>query len=107
MSAFDRMVTSPPGGMTCRQAAPRPNRPTGSMPLDDVSLTIRAGETLGIIGPSGCGKTTLLKVIAGLIKPDSGEILYDGVPLSGMSDDRARDRHGLPELRALPAHARA
>lgn len=49
--------------------------------LDDLSLTIRDGETLSILGPSGCGKTTLLKVIAGLIKPDSGEITYDGVPL--------------------------
>jgi ABC-type sugar transport system ATPase subunit len=49
--------------------------------VDDLSLTIRDGETLGIIGPSGCGKTTLLKLIAGLIRPDSGEILYDGVPI--------------------------
>ena len=50
--------------------------------LDDLSLTIRDGETLAILGPSGCGKTTLLRVIAGLVKPDAGEILYDGVPLS-------------------------
>ena len=49
--------------------------------LDDLSLTIRNGETLSILGPSGCGKTTLLKVIAGLIKPDSGEILYDSKPI--------------------------
>lgn len=49
--------------------------------LDDLSLTIRNGETLSVLGPSGCGKTTLLKVIAGLLKPDSGDITYDGVPL--------------------------
>jgi multiple sugar transport system ATP-binding protein len=49
--------------------------------IDDLSLTIRNGETLSILGPSGCGKTTLLKVIAGLIKPDSGEILYDSKPI--------------------------
>ena len=49
--------------------------------IDDLSLTIRDGETLSILGPSGCGKTTLLKVIAGLIKPDSGEILYDSRPI--------------------------
>ncbi len=50
--------------------------------IDDLSLTIRNGETLSILGPSGCGKTTLLKVIAGLIKPDEGEILYDSKPIS-------------------------
>jgi ABC-type sugar transport system ATPase subunit len=87
VSAFDRMVTS-----TARlfesQAVPHTDQARAdpatageTNALDDVSLTIRAGETLGVIGPSGCGKTTLLKIIAGLIKPDSGEILYDGVPL--------------------------
>jgi ABC-type sugar transport system ATPase subunit len=50
--------------------------------IDNLSLTIRDGETLGIIGPSGCGKTTLLKVIAGLLKPTSGEVLYDSVAIS-------------------------
>ena len=45
--------------------------------IDDLSLNIRDGETMSIVGPSGCGKTTLLKVIAGLIKPDAGEVLYD------------------------------
>ncbi len=55
--------------------------PESTNALDDLSLTIRNGETLSILGPSGCGKTTLLKVIAGLLKPDSGEITYDGVPL--------------------------
>lgn len=53
--------------------------------LDDISLTIRDGETLSIIGPSGCGKTTLLKVIAGLLKIDSGEILYDGVTMASVA----------------------
>lgn len=50
--------------------------------LDDLSLTIRDGETLSVLGPSGCGKTTLLKVIAGLIKPDAGDVLYDGQSVS-------------------------
>ncbi len=49
--------------------------------LRDVSLTVRPGETLGVLGPSGCGKTTLLRVIAGLEIPTSGEILYDNVNL--------------------------
>lgn len=55
--------------------------------LDDLSLTIRNGETLSILGPSGCGKTTLLKVIAGLVNPDSGEVLYDGTPVKSLSAD--------------------
>jgi ABC-type Fe3+/spermidine/putrescine transport system ATPase subunit len=46
--------------------------------LQDVSLTIKAGEYITIIGPSGCGKTTLIKTIAGIVKPDNGSIYVDG-----------------------------
>ncbi len=42
--------------------------------LEDLSFTVNAGETLGIIGPSGCGKSTILKLLCGLIQPDGGEI---------------------------------
>lgn len=49
--------------------------------VDDISLRVDHGQTVAFIGPSGCGKSTLLRLIAGLEKPDSGEILYDGVPL--------------------------
>ncbi|MCF2136674.1 MAG: ABC transporter ATP-binding protein [Candidatus Thorarchaeota archaeon] len=45
--------------------------------LDDLSFDVQEGEFLSILGPSGCGKTTLLKIIAGLLKPDSGEVLID------------------------------
>ncbi|MEB2287578.1 MAG: ABC transporter ATP-binding protein [Anaerolineae bacterium] len=65
-----------------RRAAQDP--PDRSLALDDLSLTVRNGETLSVLGPSGCGKTTLLKVIAGLLKPDSGEISYDGVPIQAI-----------------------
>lgn len=44
--------------------------------LKDVSFEIHDREFVGIVGPSGCGKTTLLKMIAGLINPSSGEIDY-------------------------------
>jgi multiple sugar transport system ATP-binding protein len=47
--------------------------------IRDLNLTIPDGRTLVILGPSGCGKTTLLRIIAGLIDPDSGRIRYDGV----------------------------
>jgi len=44
----------------------------------DVSLDVNAGESLVVVGPSGCGKTTLLRLIAGLERPDTGQIRIDG-----------------------------
>lgn len=49
--------------------------------LNNLNLTIKAGESVAITGPSGCGKSTLLKVMLGLIKAKSGEVLIDGVTL--------------------------
>jgi ABC-type sugar transport system ATPase subunit len=49
--------------------------------IRDLNLTVHDGETLVVLGPSGCGKTTLLKIIAGLIEPDSGEVRYDGADM--------------------------
>ncbi len=46
--------------------------------MRDLSLSVRDGETLVVLGPSGCGKTTLLRLIAGLLVPSSGEVRYDG-----------------------------
>lgn len=46
--------------------------------LQGVSLTVNAGEYLCVVGPSGCGKTTLIKTIAGIVKPDAGEVYIDG-----------------------------
>lgn len=44
--------------------------------LDDISLVVEEGEMLSLLGPSGCGKTTTLNIIAGLLKPDNGDILF-------------------------------
>ena len=46
--------------------------------VDGISLAVRDGEFLVLLGPSGCGKTTFLRIIAGLERPTSGEILIDG-----------------------------
>ena len=46
--------------------------------LNDVSLSVRRGEAVGIIGPSGCGKSTLVDVVLGLLTPDRGRVLVDG-----------------------------
>jgi NitT/TauT family transport system ATP-binding protein len=48
----------------------------------DFDLDIPRGKLVSVFGPNGCGKSTLINMIAGLIPPDAGEILFDGKPLS-------------------------
>jgi NitT/TauT family transport system ATP-binding protein len=56
--------------------------------LDHISLQVNEAEFVCIVGPSGCGKTTLLNIIAGLEKPDSGRVLADGKPITSPGRDR-------------------
>jgi branched-chain amino acid transport system ATP-binding protein len=53
----------------------------GLLALDEVSMSVRQGEVVGVIGPNGAGKTTLFNVIFGFVHPSSGHITYRGVPL--------------------------
>ena len=60
--------------------------------LHDVSFSIPAGATLGVVGESGCGKSTLARVIAGLLPQAKGTVLIDGQPLPPRLADRTRDQ---------------
>ncbi|MFC0240627.1 ABC transporter ATP-binding protein [Rhodopseudomonas telluris] len=81
--------------------------------LKDISLRVAQGEAIGLIGPSGSGKSTLLMVMAGLERPDSGEVVVNGTAFNGLGEDalaRFRGRevgivfqsfHLIPTMTAL------
>jgi ABC-type Fe3+/spermidine/putrescine transport system ATPase subunit len=63
----------------------------GKVPaVDNVSLSVDAGEFVSILGPSGCGKTTLLRAIAGYVYPDAGEIVLEGKPITYTAPQQRR-----------------
>lgn len=66
--------------------------------VDDVSFEVNRGEVFGLLGPNGAGKTTTIRMILDIIKPDRGQILFNGKPFDG----EIRNRVGyLPEERGL------
>src|SRR4051812_25517794 len=81
--------------------------------LKDISLRVGSGEAIGLIGPSGSGKSTFLMVMAGLERPDSGEVVVNGTPFNALDEDalaRFRGRqvgivfqsfHLIPTMTAL------
>ncbi len=54
--------------------------------LRGLSLQVRAGETLVILGRSGCGKSVLLKILLGLLRPDSGQVWFDGTEITSLNE---------------------
>ena len=82
-------ANTPPKGIFVRRLDKRFQATSGDViALDSVDLTVEQGEFLCIVGPSGCGKTTLLRILAGLEEPTSGQVDFaidsDGRPLQSM-----------------------
>jgi peptide/nickel transport system ATP-binding protein len=59
--------------------------------VDDVTLDVRKGRTLGLVGESGCGKTTLGRSILRLIEPTGGQVIYDGKDITGLGPEEMRE----------------
>ncbi len=67
----------------------------GAPAVRQIDLTVLAGRTTVLIGPSGCGKSTLVRLMAGLIQPDTGTVLFDGAPLTPDNAPATRRRIGF------------
>jgi NitT/TauT family transport system ATP-binding protein len=63
--------------------------------LDDISFETHEGEFLSVLGPSGCGKSTLLRIIAGLLEPTHGEVIYSGNNAAGPLNAMVFQEHGV------------
>src|SRR5262245_31917537 len=75
---------SPPGEITFENATASYGR---FVAMGPASIRIHPGEVLAIVGPSGCGKSTFLNLIAGTLRPSSGQVLYNRRPIDGPNRD--------------------
>ncbi|HSK12948.1 MAG TPA: ATP-binding cassette domain-containing protein, partial [Phnomibacter sp.] len=73
--------------------------------LNDVTLSLKAGETVALIGPNGSGKTTLIKCLLGLVIPDKGAMIFDGRSVLGEWKYRARIGY-MPQIGRYPDNMR-
>src|SRR6187549_1868422 len=68
------------------------SKPLQLRALQDISFTVKRGETLGIVGESGCGKSTLGRCILNLLTPDSGRVVWMGEDITHLSEGAMRTR---------------
>jgi NitT/TauT family transport system ATP-binding protein len=74
--------------------------------LDNISFSVPKNQFVCLLGASGCGKTTLLRIVAGLVDPDDGELLLEGKPIRGPGQDRSMvfQNYGLLPWRTVMAN---
>jgi len=88
-SVVEELQLVPPSKLAIENVSKTFRTATGEvLALDRVSLQVNEAEFVCLVGQSGCGKTTLLNIIAGLEKPDSGRVLADGKPITSPGRDR-------------------
>jgi len=88
-SATQELEVIPPSKLAIENVSKNFQSASGPvLALDRISLNVAEGEFVCLVGASGCGKTTLLNIIAGLEKPDSGTVLADGKPVTGPGRER-------------------
>lgn len=75
----------------------------GRAVLAGIDLNIAAGEVLGVLGPNGCGKSSLLRCIAGLLKPSHGQVRLDGVPVGNLKPQRLARQLAFQAQESTPA----
>src|SRR5438045_6613287 len=88
-SVTEELQLVPPSKLAIEEVSKSFQSASGTvLALDRVSLNVAEGEFVCLVGASGCGKTTMLNIIAGLEKPDSGRVLADGKPVTSPGRDR-------------------
>jgi Cu-processing system ATP-binding protein len=73
--------------------------------LDELTASMRRGQSVALIGPNGAGKTTLLKCVLGLVRPDAGTLTFDGESLLDSPAPRRRIGY-MPQIGRFPDHLR-
>src|SRR5436309_4401458 len=92
---------SPPSGLVIAGLGNVTKAFGGTVAVADVSLELHAGEVLALLGENGAGKSTCVKLLAGVYRPDRGEVLLDGAPVVLHSPLDAR-RHGIAVMHQHP-----
>jgi ATP-binding cassette subfamily C protein len=77
--------------------------------LDGINIKIKKGQFVALVGQTGCGKSTLIKLLLGLEKPESGQILFDGTPLENVDPSGIRSQIGvvMQSLRLMPGNIKS